>query len=94
MIYIIYIGQSKKKHIFKIFWLLPSSVNTFFKQYSFTFTNFYNTEFFFLNKTILLVILTIKMIIPKQKKFLEINYKQLNKVQNKLLNEKRKKRLQ
>ena len=86
MIYIIYIGQSKKKHIFKIFWLLPSSVNTFFKQYSFTFTNFYNTEFF-LNKTVLVVILTIKIIIPKQKKFLEINYEQLNKLQNKLPNE-------
>ena len=51
-----------------------------------TFTNFYNTEFF-LNKTILVVILTIKIIIPKQKKFLEINYEQLNKLQNKLPNE-------
>ena len=91
MIYIIYIGQSKKKHIFKIFWLLPSSVNTFFKQYSFTFTNFYNTEFFFfLNKTILVVILTIKIIISKQKKFLEINYEHFNKLQNILPNEKRK----
>ena len=69
-----------------MFWLLPSSVNTFFKQYSFTFTNFYNTEFF-LNKTILVVILTIKIIIPKQKKFLEINYEELNKLQNKLPNE-------
>ena len=74
---------------------MPSSVNTFLKkQYSFTFTNFYNTEFFLKNKTILLVILAVKIIIPKQKKFLEINYKQLNKVQNKLPNEKRKKRLQ
>ena len=73
-------------HILKIFRLLPSFVNTFFKQYSFTFTNFYNTEFF-LNKTILVVILTIKIIIPKQKKFLEINYEQLNKLQNKLPNE-------
>ena len=58
---------------------MPSSANTFFKQYSFTFTNVYNTEFFifFLNKTILVVILTIKIIVPKQKKFLEINYEQL-----------------
>ena len=31
---IIYIFLKKKKHISKIFWLLPSSANTFFKQYS------------------------------------------------------------
>ena len=37
--------HSKKKHIFKIFRLLPSSVRTFLQK-SFTFTSFYDTEFF------------------------------------------------